>query len=115
MLRLKASLPSLLLCALLLASCDGNGQVTAPVKIIERELDLGKLLPLGSQPSTITDLLDQEDIEHSGFIESEQTIHAILRTNDIRGTAKKSVRIDFKFDDDKKLLSINVRDQFTGL
>lgn len=81
----------------------------------ETQARLQSALPVGSTASEVTTYLDREGIEHSGYVERERIINAILRDVEKSLLVSRSIRVDFHFDNAGKLVAIEARDVRTGL
>lgn len=70
-------------------------------------------MPIGSSVDQAIAYLDKRGIEHSGYVAAERIVDAIHRGG-TSGLVNKSVRIRLSFDADRRLRSIETREQFTG-
>ena len=75
---------------------------------------LARDLPNGTPLATVLDYLDKAKVEHSGFVPKEALVGAIWRDVARNGPVTQSVKADFHFDADGKLVAMMVKDQFTG-
>ena len=68
----------------------------------------------GSKLKTVIQYLDSLGIEHSGFIKSENEVHAIIRNSDKQNVVKKNLAVTFRFDDKEILISTKFNELYTG-
>jgi hypothetical protein len=109
--------------ALLIVTATGAGSCGSPqparatgatMTAQDQQARIDAALPAGTPAAAVTAWLDDQKVEHSGYVENERVINAIWRDVERKGVTSRSIRADFHFSPDRKLEKLIVRDAFTG-
>jgi hypothetical protein len=99
------------MCLLFLGCAPSSAE---PGAVRERLL---KAVPLQSSPETVLTYLDQQKVEHSPYHQDPSAgnvINAMVRERSGWSLVKKSYKVTFRFDDQRRLAECRVEPAYTG-
>lgn len=101
------------LVTLMVAGCLQSEQGAA-MTTKEIETMVQREIPLGSNKSQVIAFLDGRKIEHSGYLETEKAVYAIIRNTSQGAIVKGAIKIEFYFDEQANLKNYTIKEVFTG-
>lgn len=111
---MRRSYVSLPLCVVALISVSVGGCSYTKVTVDEIDQRIRKELPVGSDQTKVIVFLEANQMEHSGYLDKQKEIRAILRNTSRNFLVTGSIQVVFSFDDHGRLISHIVEEVFTG-
>jgi hypothetical protein len=78
------------------------------------DAELKRSVPVGTDHARVGAILDSLKIEHSPYDQRTRAITAIVRDVSRTATTRRSLQVNFTFDDAGRLVGHTVKEVFTG-